>query len=152
LLVTAVFYLRDLSSSGYADSFYSVAAQAGSRSWNAFFFGSLDAGNAIPVDKPPAALWPMALSARMSGLGSWQILLPQALMAVATAAVLYAAVLRRFSAAAGLLTVVVFGSPPGALHLGQPDQAADQPECQVQRLGPSPTESGPLLLRVADRE
>ena len=30
------------------------------RSWEAFFFGSLDAGNVITVDKPPASLWVMA--------------------------------------------------------------------------------------------
>ena len=91
LLGTLVLYLWDLSASGYANSFYSAAVQAGSESWKAFFFGSLDAANAITVDKPPAALWPMALSVRIFGLGSWQILVPEALMGVATVGVLYAA-------------------------------------------------------------
>ena len=103
LLVTTLLYLWDLSSSGYANSFYSAAVQAGSKSWKALFFGSLDAGNAITVDKPPAALWPMALSVRLFGLSSWAILAPEALMGVATVGVLYAAVRRRFSAAAGLI-------------------------------------------------
>ncbi len=80
LAVTAVLYLYGLGSSGYANSFYSAAAQAGGSSWKAFLFGSLDAGNAITVDKPPAALWPMGLSVRLFGLGSWQILVPQALL------------------------------------------------------------------------
>ena len=31
-------------------------------SWKAFFFGSIDPGNFITVDKPPAALWVQALS------------------------------------------------------------------------------------------
>ncbi|MCF3178188.1 glycosyltransferase family 39 protein, partial [Streptomyces sioyaensis] len=103
LLVTAVLYLWSLSSSGYANQFYSAAVQAGSESWKAFFFGSSDAANAITVDKPPAALWPMALSVRLFGLGSWAILVPEALMGVATVGVLYAAVRRRFGAGAGLL-------------------------------------------------
>ncbi len=60
LLVTAVLYLWSLSASGYANQFYSAAVQAGSESWKAFFFGSSDAANSITVDKPPAALWPMA--------------------------------------------------------------------------------------------
>ena len=68
LLATAVLYLYGLSASGYANSFYSAAVQAGSQSWKAFFFGSLDSANAITVDKPPAALWPMALSVRVFGL------------------------------------------------------------------------------------
>ncbi|NBE56853.1 glycosyltransferase family 39 protein, partial [Streptomyces boluensis] len=114
LAVTAALYLWNLSASGYANSFYSAAVQAGSESWKAFFFGSSDAANAITVDKPPAALWPMALSVRLFGLGSWQILVPEVLMAVATAAVLYAAVRRRFSAAAGLITVTVFALTPVA--------------------------------------
>ncbi|HEY9369616.1 glycosyltransferase family 39 protein, partial [Streptomyces sp.] len=114
LLATGLLYLWNLSASGYANSFYSAAVQAGSESWKAFFFGSLDAGNAITVDKPPAALWPMALSVRLFGLGSWQILAPEVLMGVATVAVLYAAVRRRFGAGAGLLAGAVLALTPVA--------------------------------------
>ncbi|GAA2431848.1 hypothetical protein GCM10010433_35420 [Streptomyces pulveraceus] len=114
LLVIGGAYLWNLSASGYANSFYSAAAQAGSRSWKAFFFGSLDAANAITVDKPPAALWPMALSVRVLGLNSWAILLPQVLMGVATAGVLYAGVRRRFNAVAGLIAMAVFALTPVA--------------------------------------
>ncbi|GGT67473.1 ArnT family glycosyltransferase [Streptomyces lateritius] len=114
LLVTAGLYLWNLSASGYANSFYSAAVQAGGESWKAFFFGSLDAANAITVDKPPAALWPMALSVRLFGLGSWQILVPEVLMGVATVAVLYAAVRRRFGAGAGLLAGTVLALTPVA--------------------------------------
>ncbi|MFE0374206.1 ArnT family glycosyltransferase [Streptomyces inhibens] len=103
LLVTAVLYLWSLSASGYANQFYSAAVQAGSESWKAFFFGSSDAANSITVDKPPAALWPMALSVRLFGLSSWAILVPEALMGVATVGVLFSAVRRRFGAGAGLL-------------------------------------------------
>ncbi|MGN5634017.1 glycosyltransferase family 39 protein [Streptomyces sp. AC154] len=114
LLAITAAYLWNLSASGYANSFYSAAAQAGSQSWKAFFFGSLDSANAITVDKPPATLWPMALSVRVFGLGSWAILFPQVLMGVATAGVLYASVRRRFSAAAGLITMAVFALTPVA--------------------------------------
>ncbi|MFD5328563.1 ArnT family glycosyltransferase [Streptomyces sp. NPDC127092] len=114
LLATAALYLWNLSASGYANSFYSAAVQAGSQSWKAFFFGSLDAANAITVDKPPAALWPMALSVRLFGLGSWQILVPEVLMGVATVAVLYAAVRRRFGAGAGLIAGAVLALTPVA--------------------------------------
>ncbi|MGP3773239.1 ArnT family glycosyltransferase [Streptomyces sp. SDT5-1] len=114
LLVIAAAYFWNLSSSGYANSFYSAAAQAGSESWKAFFFGSSDAANAITVDKPPAALWPMGLSVRIFGLSSWAILAPQVLMGVATAGVLYGAVRRRFNAAAGLIAMVVLATTPVA--------------------------------------
>lgn len=114
LLVVGLAYLWNLSASGYANSFYSAAVQAGSESWKAMFFGSSDAANAITVDKPPAALWPMALSVRLFGLSSWAILVPEVVMALATAGVLYGAVRRRFSAAAGLITVAVFATTPVA--------------------------------------
>ncbi|MGW0389498.1 glycosyltransferase family 39 protein [Streptomyces sp. NPDC003042] len=114
LLSTAVLLLWNLGASGYANSFYSAAVQAGSESWQAFFFGSSDAGNSITVDKPPAALWPMALSVRLFGLGSWQILVPQALMGVATTGVLYAAVRRQFGPGAALLSGSVFALTPVA--------------------------------------
>ncbi|MFG2652745.1 ArnT family glycosyltransferase [Streptomyces sp. NPDC048436] len=114
LLATAVLYLWNLSASGYANSFYSAAVQAGSQSWKAMFFGSLDAGNAITVDKPPAALWPMALSVRVFGLNSWAVLAPQVLMGVTTVGVLYAAVRRRFSPAAGLIAGAVLALTPVA--------------------------------------
>nr|WSW60574.1 glycosyltransferase family 39 protein [Streptomyces sp. NBC_00998] len=114
LLATAVLLLWNLGASGYANSFYSAAVQAGSESWKAFFFGSSDAGNSITVDKPPAALWPMALSVRLFGLGGWQILVPQALMGVGTTAVLYAAVRRHFGPAAALLSGTAFALTPVA--------------------------------------
>lgn len=114
LLATAALYFYNLSSSGYANSFYSAAVQAGSQSWKAFFFGSLDASNAITVDKPPASLWPMALSVRIFGLSSWAILMPEVLMGIGSVAVVYASVRRRFSPAAGLIAGAVLALTPVA--------------------------------------
>jgi 4-amino-4-deoxy-L-arabinose transferase-like glycosyltransferase len=114
LAVTAVLYLWNLSESGWANSFYSAAAQAGSVNWEAFFYGSSDAGNSITVDKPPASLWLMALSVRMFGLSSFSILLPEALMGVATVGVLYATLRRRFSAGTALLGGAVLALTPVA--------------------------------------
>lgn len=114
LAATLLLYLYNLSASGYANSFYSAAVQAGSKSWKAFFFGSLDAGNAITVDKPPASLWPMELSVRILGLNSWAILLPEVLMGVGAVAVVYAGVRRRFSPGAGLIAGAVLALTPVA--------------------------------------
>jgi len=92
LAVTAVAFLWNLSVSGYGNEFYSAAVQAGGESWKALFFGSSDAGNSITVDKPPASLWPMDISVRLFGLGSWQILVPEALMGVASGAMVTAGI------------------------------------------------------------
>ncbi|MEV6211700.1 glycosyltransferase family 39 protein [Kitasatospora sp. NPDC051914] len=114
LAATAVLYFWNLSASGWANSFYSAAVQAGSQSWKAFFYGSSDAANFITVDKPPMSLWPMALSVRIFGLSSWSILAPQVLMAVATVATVYATVRRRFSALGGLVAGAALALTPVA--------------------------------------
>ncbi|MDH6244498.1 4-amino-4-deoxy-L-arabinose transferase-like glycosyltransferase [Mycobacterium sp. OTB74] len=114
LVGTAVLYLWNLSVSGWANGFYSAAAQAGAANWTAMLFGSSDAANAITVDKTPAALWVMDLSVRLFGLNSWSILLPQALMGVAAVAVLYAAVRRAAGPSAALLAGAVFALTPVA--------------------------------------
>ncbi|HEY2645254.1 MAG TPA: glycosyltransferase family 39 protein [Galbitalea sp.] len=112
--LTAFLYLWDLSASGWANSFYSAAVQAGSNNWEAFFYGSSDASNSITVDKPPASLWIMALSVRVFGLSSFNILWPEALMGVATVAVVYATVRRSFSARTALLAGGVLAVTPVA--------------------------------------
>jgi 4-amino-4-deoxy-L-arabinose transferase-like glycosyltransferase len=101
LLVTGILYLWNLGASGWANAFYSAAAQAGSQDWTAWFFGSSDAANSITVDKPPAALWITGLSVRLFGLNSWSILVPQALMGVATVWLVYLAVRRAAAPATG---------------------------------------------------
>ncbi|MFB7876724.1 ArnT family glycosyltransferase [Nocardia sp. NPDC056064] len=115
LLGTAVAYLINLSANGWANDFYAAAVQAGSQSWEAFFFGSSDAANSITVDKPPASLWVMELSVRVFGLSSWSMLVPQVLLGVASVAVLWAAVRRSFGAAAGLIAGTVLAVTPVAV-------------------------------------
>jgi 4-amino-4-deoxy-L-arabinose transferase-like glycosyltransferase len=114
LALTALAYLWDLSASSYANSFYAAAVQAGTKSWKAMFFGSLDASNFITVDKPPASLWVMDVSGRIFGFSSWSLLAPQALEGVAAVGLLYATVKRWFGAGAGLAAGAVFALTPVA--------------------------------------
>ncbi len=88
----------DLGASGWGNTFYSAAVQAGTKSWKAFFFGSSDSSNFITVDKPPTFLWPMEISARIFGLNWWSVLAPQALEGVATVGLVYLSVRRWFRA------------------------------------------------------
>jgi len=114
LLGTGLLYLWALGASGWANSFYSAAVQAGTKSWKAFFFGSFDSSNFITVDKPPASLWVMELSARVFGVNSWSILVPQALEGVATVGLVYACVRRWFAPGAALLAGTVVALTPVA--------------------------------------
>src|SRR3954468_19741786 len=115
LLLTGVLYVWGLGASGWGNAFYSAAVQAGSQSWKAFFFGSSDAANSITVDKTPGSLWVMALSARIFGVNAWSILVPQALMGVATVGLLFTTVRRWYGPAAGLLAGAVSALTPVAV-------------------------------------
>ena len=115
LIGTSVLYLWGLGASGYGNEYYAAAVQAATKSWTAFFFGSLDAGNAITVDKPAFFLWPMDISARIFGLNSWSLLVPQALEGVAAVALLAAAVRRVAGPAAGLAAGAILAVTPVAV-------------------------------------
>ncbi|GED96772.1 ArnT family glycosyltransferase [Gordonia crocea] len=114
LVATAVANLWNLSANGWGNSFYSAAIQAGSQSWKAWFFGSSDMANSITVDKPPASLWIPALSVRAFGLNSWAILVPEALMGVASVALLYFLTRRYFGHWPAILAGLVLATTPVA--------------------------------------
>ncbi|MGB8407740.1 MAG: glycosyltransferase family 39 protein [Mycobacterium sp.] len=114
LVATAVSWIATLGKMGWANAFYAAAVQAGTKSWKAFLFGSSDAANSITVDKPPASLWPMELSARIFGVNTWSLLVPQVLLGVASVALLYAIVRRQFGAVAGLIAGAALALTPVA--------------------------------------
>ncbi|MGI5156294.1 glycosyltransferase family 39 protein [Microbispora sp. CA-102843] len=119
LALAAVFYTWALGRNGYANDYYAAAIYSGTKSWKALFFGALDAGSYITVDKPPFALWVMGLSARIFGFGTWSMLLPQAAAGVASVALVHSAVRRalrgldaRAAGAAALLAALVMTLTP----------------------------------------
>jgi 4-amino-4-deoxy-L-arabinose transferase-like glycosyltransferase len=126
LVCAGLLYLVGLGRNGWANEFYAAAVQAGTKSWKAFLFGSVDSSSFITVDKPAGFLWPMELSARIFGLNSWSLLVPQALEGVATVGVLYTTVRRWFGPAAGLIAGAVIALTPVAtlmFRFDNPDAA-----------------------------
>ena len=115
MAVAAFLYIWNLTVSGYANTYYSAAALAASQSWSAWFFGSFDANNFITVDKPPLSTMVMGLSVRLFGLSSWSILLPEALIGVATVGALFMAVRRSFGASAATIAGAVMALTPAAV-------------------------------------
>jgi 4-amino-4-deoxy-L-arabinose transferase-like glycosyltransferase len=113
--LAAILYLVNLTVSGYANTYYAMAAQAASQSWSAWFLGSLDASGFITLDKPPLATMVMGLSVRLLGLSSWSILLPEALMGVGAVVVLFLAARRSFGTAAATIAGAVMALTPAAV-------------------------------------
>ena len=119
LALAALLCLWNLTISGYSNEYYAAAAKAGSESWTAWFFGSLDPGSFITVDKPPLSLWLMGLSARVFGFSSSSILLPQALCTIAAVGLLYATVRRVFGTAAALAAGTALAITPVTVAIGR---------------------------------
>ncbi len=112
VLLAALLNLWALSRNGMANEYYSAAVKAMASDWHAFLYGSFDASGVMTVDKPPLALWVQALSARVFGFSSLSLLIPQALMGMATVALTYDLVARRFGRAAGTVGGLVLALTP----------------------------------------
>lgn len=111
MILAAALYSWNLSGSGL-NSFYSAAVLSGTESWKAWFFGSLDAGNFLTVDKPPLALMVMGLSCRVFGFGTWQMMAPMIVAALATIWILHSSVKRVWGHGAAALAALVLALTP----------------------------------------
>ncbi|MGN6403121.1 ArnT family glycosyltransferase [Sinomonas sp.] len=105
-------YLFRLDINGWGNPFYAAAAQAAAHDWKAFFFGSLDWGNSISIDKPPLAVWPSAIAIRIFGMSSWSILAPHAVLGAATVVVLYLALRQEFPRWTALTATTFYMTTP----------------------------------------
>ena len=112
LLLAGVLNLWALDRNGWANEYYSAAVRSMSTSWHNFLYDSFDPSGLMTVDKPPLALWVQALSARVFGFHSWSILVPQALMGVATVALVYDLTRRLWGRTAGFVAGLVLAVTP----------------------------------------
>ncbi|MER6158317.1 glycosyltransferase family 39 protein [Streptomyces sp. NPDC001868] len=111
MILAGVLYSWNLSSSGL-NSFYSAAVLSGTESWKAWFFGSLDAGNFLTVDKPPFVLMVMGLSCRVFGFGTWQMMAPLIASALGTVWILHSSVKRVWGHGAAAVAALVLALTP----------------------------------------
>ena len=119
LLLAGVLNLWALDRNGWANQYYSAAVRSMSTSWHNFLYDSFDPSGLMTVDKPPLALWVQALSARVFGFHSWSILVPQALMGVATVALVYDLTRRLWGRTAGFVAGLVLALTPIAVAISR---------------------------------
>jgi 4-amino-4-deoxy-L-arabinose transferase-like glycosyltransferase len=112
MALTGLLNLWALSRNGWANDYYSAAVRSMSTSWHDFLFASLDRAGVMTVDKPPLALWVQALSVRLFGYHPLSVLVPQALMGMATVALVYDLVRRRFGRLGGFVAGLVLALTP----------------------------------------
>ncbi|HEV3318839.1 MAG TPA: glycosyltransferase family 39 protein [Solirubrobacteraceae bacterium] len=101
-----------LSRNGWANTYYSAAVRSMSSSWHDFLFGAMDRAGVMTVDKPPLALWVQAASVRVFGYHPLSVLVPQALMGVASVALVYDLVRRRFGRLGGFVAGLALALTP----------------------------------------
>ena len=116
-VATAVLYTWQLSDAGFANSYYTAAVKSASVDWKAFFFGAIDPGSFITVDKPPAALWVQALSVRILGFSTFSMLLPQVMAGVGSVLILHRLVRRWAGDVAAHLAAVTLALTPVAVEM-----------------------------------
>jgi 4-amino-4-deoxy-L-arabinose transferase-like glycosyltransferase len=117
--LAAILNLWALARNGWANEYYAAAVRSMSSSWHDFLFASLDRGGVMTVDKPPLALWVQALSVRVFGFDSLSMLVPQALMGVASVALVYDLVRRRFGRVGGFVAGLALALAPIAVAISR---------------------------------
>ncbi len=112
IALAALLNLWALSRNGFANDYYSAAVRSMSTSWHNFLFASADPSGVMTVDKPPLALWVQSLSVRVFGYHPLSMLVPQALMGVASVALCYDLVRRRFGRVGGFVAGLALALTP----------------------------------------
>ncbi|HXJ78445.1 MAG TPA: glycosyltransferase family 39 protein [Candidatus Methylomirabilis sp.] len=112
LLVAGALRVFRLEQNGFDNEYYAAAVRSMSGSWRNFFYASFDPAGFVSVDKPPVALWIQVVSVKLLGFHWWSVVMPKVLEGLATVALIYRLVERRFGAAAGLLAGLFLAITP----------------------------------------
>ncbi|MCT4396083.1 glycosyltransferase family 39 protein [Periweissella beninensis] len=112
LALAAILYGWGTWDAGNANSFYTSAITSMLQSWSNFWYGAFDPAGFITVDKPPVALWFMAISAKIFGLHGWSIVLPSVLAGIGSVYLLYRLIAPKFGAFAGRLAALFMTLTP----------------------------------------
>jgi 4-amino-4-deoxy-L-arabinose transferase-like glycosyltransferase len=115
LALSAFLNCWGLDQNGHANTYYSAAVRSMLGSFGNFFFGSFDQGGLQTVDKPPLAFWVEAASAKVFGISSLSLLLPEAIAGVVGVWVLYLLVARVFGGTAGVVAALALAVSPVAV-------------------------------------
>jgi 4-amino-4-deoxy-L-arabinose transferase-like glycosyltransferase len=119
LLVAGVLNLWGLSENGWANEYYSAAVRSMSSSWHAFLYGSFDASGTMTVDKPPLSSWVQVAFVKVFGFHPLSLLVPQALMGVATVALVYDLTRRLWGRPAGFVAGLALATTPIAVAISR---------------------------------
>lgn len=99
--------------------YYTTAVTSMLQSWHNFFYGSLDPGGYVTVDKPPVTFWVQTAFAYVFGVHGWSVILPQALAGVGSVILMYVLVKPTFGRTAARLAALVMACTPVAVAVSR---------------------------------
>ncbi|ERL66390.1 YycA [Schleiferilactobacillus shenzhenensis LY-73] len=112
LILAAFLYAWNIWEAGSANDYYTAAVVSMTKSWHNFWYGAFDPAGFITVDKPPVALWFMAISGKIFGVYGWSVVLPSVLFGIGSVYLIYAMVKRQFGAWPARLSALVMTLTP----------------------------------------
>lgn len=121
LALSATLNLWRLDRNGWGNAYYAGAVRSMLDGGGNLLFASFDPGGLVAVDKTPLALWVQAGSARLFGFSGMALLVPQALMGVASVGILYLLVAGRWGRVAGLLAALALAVCPVFVAVSRDD-------------------------------
>ncbi|AKP66801.1 glycosyltransferase family 39 protein [Companilactobacillus ginsenosidimutans] len=115
LILAAFLYAWNIWESTEANNFYTSAIVSMTQSFKNFWYASFDPAGYITVDKPPVALWFMAISAKIFGVHGWSVVLPSILFAIGSVYLIYALIKNRFGRIPARIAALIMTITPIAV-------------------------------------
>ncbi|MEK7407328.1 MAG: glycosyltransferase family 39 protein [Acidobacteriota bacterium] len=112
VVIAAALRLWGLDQSGYGNLYYAAVVRSMLTGWHNFFYGSFDPAGFLGVNKPPVALWIQAGFARLCGFTGLSLLVPQALMGVASVVIVFHLARKAAGTAAGFVAGLALAVTP----------------------------------------
>lgn len=112
LILSAFLYGWGIWDAGSANSYYTSAITSMTKSWSNFWYGAFDPAGFITVDKPPVALWLMAISAKIFGVHGWSVVLPSVLSGIGSVYLMYKLLAPKFGLWAGRIGSLILTLTP----------------------------------------
>jgi 4-amino-4-deoxy-L-arabinose transferase-like glycosyltransferase len=119
VLLAAFLNIFNIWNQASGNVYYTTAVTSMLQSWHNFFYGSLDPGGYVTVDKPPVTFWVQTGFAYVFGVHGWSVILPQALAGVGSVILMYILVKPSFGRTAARLAALVMACTPVAVAVSR---------------------------------
>ncbi|MBG9881845.1 mannosyltransferase [Bacillus paralicheniformis] len=119
LLAALILNTYNIWQDNAANQYYLAAVKSMTQSCHNFFFASFDSSGFVSVDKPPLVLWIQTIFAKIFGVHTWSVILPQALAGAGSVYLLYALIKPKFGKGAARISALVMALTPIAVAVSR---------------------------------